>query len=193
MENRASFRRFVPFLRSAHGGSIIEFAIVAPVLFLLLIGFIELGMIFFTYSVMEGATGINSRTGKTGFPTYNTAPERTQLIRDRIRQFSFGYIDNSNLVITVLAYRSFENVGQPEPCVPPTDPAPCVGGFNDINGNGQWDADQGRADAGGSGEVVVYRVTYPWQIFTPLMSNLLGDAQGKITLTAAATVRNERF
>jgi hypothetical protein len=162
-------------------------------LFLLIFAFIELGMIFFTYSVIEGATSIGSRTGKTGYPSYNRGISRVDYIRNRIQALSLGTINNSRLVITMLAYRDFSNIGQPEPCIPVTDPPPCPNGYNDINENGVWDADQGRADAGGSGEVVVYKVVYKWPILTPIMRQLLGDAGGVFFIESVATVRNEQF
>lgn len=179
-------------IRHNAGSTVIEFAILAPLLFLLLIGTVETGLVLFTNAVLEGATSVASRVGKTGFTTGGQT--RTQYIRSRVLALSGGYLTPGKLTVSTLAYSNFTNIGKPEPCITPT---PCAGrpgvNFVDVNGNSAWDTDMGRSDAGGSGDVVVYRVSYPWALFTPLIRSLLGDADGIITLTAVSTVRNEAF
>jgi Flp pilus assembly protein TadG len=181
------------FLRCKDGATIIEFALIAPMLFLLLAGIIELGLILFTTSAMEGATNIGARIGKTGFTTGGLS--REQYIRNEIQRLTGGFLNAASLNISILSYSSFANVGQPEPCLaPPTPPCPGAPGVNyvDVNGNGTFDTDQGRATAGGSGSIVLYRTTYAWRLFTPIMAQLLGT-NGMYTITAVAAVRNEQI
>lgn len=173
------------------GASIIEFAIVAPVFMLLLVGFIELGLIFFTSTILESATGISSRIGKTGFAPAGV--NREEFIRSELRRLSGGYLSPDLLQIDVVSYKSFASIGQPEPCTTAGDPPPCVNGFDDVNGNGQWDADQGAAGVGTRGKVALYRVNYPWSIFTPLMRQVIGNSNGIYNISAIATVKNENF
>lgn len=181
------------FLTHHEGTAIIEFAIVAPLLFLLLAGIIELGLILFATSAIEGATNVGARIGQTGFSS--SGMSREDYIRSEVRRLTGGLISPSSLSISILSYSSFANIGQPEPCISPASP-PCPGvagvNFMDINGNTQWDADQGSASAGGSGSVVLYRVSYPWRLFTPLMSRVIGSG-GILTITATSAVRNEEF
>jgi Flp pilus assembly pilin Flp len=180
------------FFNTTCGSTVIEFAVLAPMLFLLLVGTVETGLVLFTNSVLEGATTVASRVGKVG--TTVSGQTREQYIRNRILQLSGGYLNPNKLTVTTLAYSSFTNVGKPEPCI---TPSPCPGTpgvhFTDINGNGTWDADMGRSDAGGGGDVVLYRVSYPWSLFTPMVRTVLGDGNGNIVLTAVSTVRNEDF
>lgn len=187
----------LPFLKRHDGSAVIEFAIVAPILFLLVAAFIEMSMIFFVSMVLEGATSISSRTGKTGYPFYQNSQSREDYIRQRVEELSVGTLNSSNLSIDILSYADFSNVGRPEPCSSPLGREGCGGvpgrDFTDINGNGVWDADQGRSDAGGSGEVVIYRTRYVWPILTPIMREAIGDGQGNIIIESAAAVRNERF
>jgi len=179
-------------IRNNDGNTIIEFAVVAPMLFLLLMGIIEFGLIYFTNSAMEGATNIGSRIGKTGFTTGGV--NREAYIRSEINRLSGGFLNSSKLKISILSYSSFSNIGQPEPCISPPK-APCPGrpgiNFTDINGNGTWDIDQGSANAGGAGAIVLYSSTYPWSLFTPLISSFLGRG-GIYTITATTAVRNEQ-
>ena len=153
------------------GAAIIEFAIVAPVLFLLLIGFIEIGMILFATTVVEGATNIGARIGKTGYTTGGLTPE--QYITSRIDQLSAGLLDSSKLKITMQAYADFSTIGNGNPCTPGQAPCPYIPG------------------PGGNGQVVLYRVTYPWALFTPMMAKLMGNGNGIFTISSVATVKNE--
>ncbi|MBY0407347.1 MAG: pilus assembly protein, partial [Rickettsiales bacterium] len=162
-------------------------------LFLILAGIIELGLILFTQSALEGATNVGARIGKTGFTT-NGLP-REQYIRNEIMRLTGGFLNPANLTISILSYNSFNTVGQPEPCIsPPTAPCPGAAGVNfvDVNGNGTFDQDQGRSSAGGSGAVVLYRATYAWRLFTPVMAQAIGTG-GIYTITAVAAVRNEQL
>lgn len=182
-----------PFLKNNNGSTIIEFAVVAPALFLLLTGIIEIGLILFTNSAMEGATNVGARIGTTGFTTGGLT--REDYIRSEIQRMTGGFLNPTLLDISILSYSSFSNIGKPEPCIaPPTAPCPGAAGVNfvDVNGNGSFDTDQGRSSAGGAGSIVLYRATYPWHVFTPLMSSFLGTG-GIYTITAVSAVRNEQI
>jgi hypothetical protein len=50
----------------------------------------------------------------------------------------------------------------------------------------------GVAGLGGSGDIVLYTVTYDWTTWTHLVDPLFGK-DGKITLTASTAVRNEPY
>jgi hypothetical protein len=64
--------------------------------------------------------------------------------------------------------------------------------YTDVNGNGNWDPDEGSSGSGNAGDVVVYTVSYPWTITTPIMSSLIG-ANGTYAITAHAVVKNEPY
>ena len=65
--------------------------------------------------------------------------------------------------------------------------------FTDINGNAQWDADMGSSGYGSAGDIVVYTVSYPWSLMTPIMSDLIGESNGTFTITTHAVVKNEPY
>ena len=178
--------------RCTQGASTIEFALVAPVLFLLIFGFIELSLIFFNYLVLESATSITSRTGRTGYN--NSTLDRPTFLRQEIGRLSQGIIDTQRLTISISVFAEFNEL-QPEPCVAPQTP-PCPGtpglDYLDSNGNGRWDDGNGSPGAGGPGDVVAYRVSYPWRILTPLLSQIIGR-NGVYVIRTSAAVRNERF
>lgn len=181
-----------PFVLSTKGAVAVEFAVVAPVFFMVLIALFELSLIFFTYTVLEGSAARGSRAGITGYK--GAGGNRAQYIRNQILSLSAGYLNPANVNITILSYSTFSNVGQPEPCIP-AGPPPCPGpipgvNFIDVNGNGVWDADQGRSGAGRGGEIVSYKVEYAWPVITPLMGYVIGNP---FLITAYATVKNEGF
>ncbi len=190
------FRRFLNTeynSRSQEGALAIEFAVLAPVLIILLMGIVEFGLIMFANTVLEGATSMGARIGKSG--TGGTGGTREQYIRNQIKTLSGGLLDPNNVVITTQPYPTYSTSGSPpaEPCITPT----CGGGtagvdYTDLNGNGVYDLV--RSDAGLGGDVVVYRSTYNWPLKTPLIAQIIGHGGDNIfPITAVTTVRNEPF
>lgn len=173
------------------GVTAIEFAFVAPVFLLMICGIIEFSVIAFVSTVMESATGITSRLGKTGYAANGLT--RQQQIIATINNQTAGLLDPNKLTVTTSVYSSFSNIGQPEPCINPVNP-PCSGiagtNYVDVNGNGQWDSDMGAAGLGNSGDTVVYIVSYPWSILTPMVGAIIGSTYN---ITARTVVRNEPF
>lgn len=191
-------------LRCAKGATALEFAIVIPVLALLLFGIVQFSIVTYASSVLEGATLDAARTGKTGYPDVTSNAARLTYVTNLINQRIGGLLGNPQLLaVNVESYVDFKSVKQPEPCIP-AGPPPCAPGppsswvkdvnYTDTNGNGQWDPDQGKVgDLGQGGEVTTYTVTYPLTIAAPMLSRLIGDGRGTFTLTSSAMVRNEPF
>jgi hypothetical protein len=61
--------------------------------------------------------------------------------------------------------------------------------WTDIDGDGFKD---GAGGVGKSGEIVVYRIMYPWHVITPFMGKLIGD-HGVLKLVAYSVVKNEPY
>ena len=157
----------------------------------MVMGIVEMSLIMFVTTVMESATNITSRIGKTGYDPANLT--RQQEIINTVDARTAAILDPSKITVSTEVYSDFNNIGQPEPCISPTTP-PCPGtagvNFVDINGNGQWDSDMGTAGLGNAGDVVVYKISYPWPVTTPLISAIIGSTY---TITARSVVRNEPF
>ena len=64
--------------------------------------------------------------------------------------------------------------------------------YTDVNGNGHWDADMAAQGYGDANDIVVYTVTYPWKINTPMVSQFFSN-DGELTLSASAVVKNEPY
>lgn len=169
-----------------------EFAVAAPLVTLTIAALIELSMVMFVSSLMEGGIRDASRFGITGYvPPGST---RELQIRKLVGDATAGLIDIATAIIDTKIYPSFADVGQPEPFTDTNGNGHYDEGepFTDSNGNGQWDADMGVAGLGGPGDIVLYKITADWHLMTPLLVPFMGSA-GKMTLSASVAVRNEPF
>ena len=178
---------------SAEGGvTAIEFAVVAPVMCILIMGIIEFAVVMMVYNVMEGATATSARTGKTDY--IDGSGTRQQTILDQITARAGSLLDPTKLTVTTKYYKQYDQIGDPEPYVDTNHNGQYDPGepFTDINGNGVWDADMGQSGFGSAGDIVVYTVSYPWPISTPIVSSFIGT-NGIFTITTHAVVKNEPY
>lgn len=149
------------------GVTSIEFALIAPAFFMLLIGITELSLVMLAEHLLENATYNASRTSKTGF----VAEGKTQLetVRDVMFQRLSGLaplINTNDLQISFMSYGNLSDIGQPE---------------------------QGSETVGTASQIVVYTVAYPWKLFTPMMGTAFGNEDGELILTSRIVVRNEPY
>ena len=179
------------FANCEHGITAMEFAIIAPVMLLLLFGIIEFSFIMLVTNVLESATAISSRLGSTGYTADGTSREDT--IMQSIAAHAGELIDTTKITISSKYYSQFNQIDQPEPWTDTNhNGIPDPGEWIDVNGNGVYDTDMGIAGYGGPNDIVVYTVSYPWTIMTPIMSNIIGT-NGVYTITTSAVVKNEPY
>ncbi len=120
---------------------------------------------------------------------------REERILQILGEHTIGLVDIAQATVTYKVYPSFDDIGKPEPF---TDSAPANGSydageeFQDINGNGQWDSDMGAAGLGGPGDIVLYTIEFEWELMTPLVAPLMGNA-GKLAMKSSVAVKNEPF
>lgn len=180
-------------LHREDGATLVEFAISVPILAVAVIGILELSMVLFIGSMMEGGVRDAARFGITGNSAGGLTREQRiiQIVSDR----TLGLLNLTEDDIDTLVYPSFDSVGKPEPF---TDNAPENGvydegeDFLDVNGNTVWDADMGAAGLGGPGEIVLYRIEAEWSLMTGLLDAVMGQ-DGAVPLNASIVVRNEPF
>ena len=190
-------RRFLGRLwASRDGTSATEFALVLPVLVLMVGGIIEMSMLFFVNVLAEGGLREAARYGITGQGAEDglREVEIIQIVNDH----THGLIDLETAGMTTKAYSSFGAIGEPEPFVDGSNGKPLNGeydegeDFDDINENTKWDGDQGVEGAGGPGDVVMYTLTYDWEFVTPVLGAFAGQDHG-VGMTASIAVRNEPY
>lgn len=150
------------------GATALEYAVLIPILLLLLLGIVEYSLIMYASAVLEGATTTAARAGKTGYPDPTSETTRQSYVYNLLDQQASGLLDPSKITVTATAYDNFAEIGQ---------------------------SSQGTPGVGQANQIVVYTTSYPWPVATPMLQALLdgGDGTGTFTVTSTAIVKNEPF
>lgn len=184
---RFSLRRL---WRDDAGTTAIEFAFIALGVVYLMVGIIEFAMAMTVGNSLEAATNLSSRLGKTGYVDEDAVTQE-QTILDEVERRAGPMIDMTKIEITHEVYNDFDSLTNPDLLEDKnadgdTDDA---GEWTDVDGDGFKDGAEG---VGAAGNIVVYQILYPWQVFTPLIGNVIGD-DGVINLVAYSVVKNEPY
>lgn len=198
-----------PALAADRSGAVaVEFAILAPIaVTLATVGFGMVTLHAGAVSLEMGAAAAARASIVGAIPAGTTRPEEIRrIVTEHVCPpgGGFCYWDSgwraesddgslSPLRIEMRAYVDPRNIGRPEPF---TDASPFNGvydlgeTFDDVNGNGVWDADMGRAEPGGSGDHVVFRLTMAQVVRHPMLTPIFG---ARLLHQAQIVVRNEPF
>ncbi len=172
--------------RDQRGAALVEFALIAPVFFLLLFGLFDLGQLVYAKAVLAGAVQEAARSA--ALETADTAKAD-----ERIREIVRLVAPDADVEPLRVGYYDFADLGRPEKWNDANDDGICNRGetYVDENRNGRWDADIGVAGNGGAGDVIVYTVT---ATYPPLfgLSLLPGGTEDR-TISASALRKNEPF
>src|SRR3954463_7205231 len=173
--------------RDERGVTVVEFAIVAPVMLLMLMGFFDLAHTEYPRSVLQGAMQMAARnstlesglTSQSSIDTYVT------------NQVTSVVGAGATFTPTRLSYSDFSQVGIAERYNDTNgngkwDVGEC---FEDVNGNGQWDADIGKSGQGGANDAVLYTMTVSYKRMFP-MAKMLGWPSNQ-TISASTVLRNQ--
>lgn len=167
------------------GSAAIEFAMVAPVFFVLLLGIFEAAIMFFSQAALQNAMtdmGRLIRTGQTNCYTTSggncVAMTKAQFRTEMCDKIAPLIACDSNLQIDVQAYTSYGGANFNSP----------------LNANGTLNTSLNNYITGNACDVVLARTFYTWPVVTPVLSwflvNMAGD---KHLMTAATAFRNEPY
>jgi Flp pilus assembly pilin Flp len=178
-------------LRDDSGTTAIEFAFIALGLVYLMLGIIEFAMAMTVGNSLEAATNLSSRLGKTGYVDEEAQLTQEQTIMDEVERRVGPMIDMAKLDITHEVFNDFDSLTNPDLLEDQNEDGDTddAGEWTDVDGDGFKDGADG---VGSSGNIVVYRIMYPWQVFTPLIGQFIGD-DGIINLVAYSVVKNEPY
>lgn len=176
--------------KNQDGVTAIEFAFIAPVLVLMVMGTMEISLMMYARTLMEGASFNASRVGKTGYAEAGMTQEET--IVAALTDRAGILMKSENITITPKSYGSFSDVGEPEPFIDTNGNGKRDYGENytDVNGDGEYSEDMGIDSYGASAQVTMYTITYDWPVFTPLLRPIFGETK---TITALTVVKNEPY
>ena len=169
--------------RGQSGTAAIEFAMIAPIFFLLLFASLETGMAYFANMVLQNGVNETARLIRTG------QAQSQNMTKDQFRTKMCDEVkvllscDSNKLYVDVRAFASFGGSNAPPP----------------LDGNGNMSGGMDNYDLGGSSKnggntIVLYRAFYKWKLYTPLFGEYFANMSGNIRLlSSAAAFRNEPF
>lgn len=169
------------------GATIVEFAIVAPVMLMVLMGLGDLMHQTYAQSILDGAL---QKAGRDS--AIQGGGDNVAAIDAKVKAMVGNIIKDGTWTSTRKSYASFSRIG-PEPFTDSNsngvrDPGEC---YDDVNGNGVWDADPGRSGQGGAEDVTLYSVsvTYP-RVFP--VAGLLGGSSTQ-TISSKTILKNQPY
>lgn len=184
--------------RDTQGATLVEFALIAPVMIGLMMGLCDLTYQIYARSLLTGAVQKAARDSaiQGGGNLADTLDAQVlTAISGLITASSKSCVTNpapGTWCSSRKSYSTFTNVG-PEPFTDlNNDKIRQVGEcYSDINGNKQWDADPGVAGQGGANDVALYTmsVTYP-RIFP--VAGLFGWSSS-VTISTSTLLKNQPY
>ena len=169
------------------GATIVEFALIVPVLIGLLLSILEIGYQGYVTAVVQGALSKASRQVTVG---NRTAADVVATIKSEVQLV----VPARYVTVSTRRYYNFSNVGKPEKITSDTDPKGVYNPgdcFEDANINGVYDATPGDTGVGSADDIVYYTVNVVYPNLTPVGSLLSwGPTRG---VAATTVIRNQPF
>lgn len=150
------------------GQTLIEFALVAPLFFILLFAIVDLGWMFYVNLTMQHAVREGTRYAVTG--RSDLGRDRRAALIQKIREASDGLYD-----------KNLHDPKEPRIAVLP----PGEVGFDNYTGTAT------AGDPGAKNDIIVVSLTYTCPLLTPVLKPFF-DAAG-YTFTVRSTMTNEPF
>lgn len=180
-------RRLRSLRRHERGATIIEFALVVPVMMALMMGLGEMTYQAYVQSALNGAMQKAGRdSGIQGGALQTGAIDL--LVMNAVWRVAKGATYTSSRK----SYAQFGYIA-PEPFTDTNkngvrDAKEC---FSDINGNGVWDADPGTTGQGGANDVTVYTMVITYPHLFPLTKTMGWSANQ--TATSTTILKNQPY
>lgn len=176
------------FRRDRRGATVVEFAIIAPIMLTLTMGMIELGYQAYIRGTLQGTVNEAARNSTLEGATpaeidaevqsdvRQLAPDATFVIRRR-NYASFADVGTLERFTDKKRGGVFDGIRQDDEC------------YFDENGSGEFD-DRGADGQGGADDIVAYTVTATYPRLLP-MGGMLGWGNG--TAVATSVIRNQPY
>jgi Flp pilus assembly protein TadG len=162
---------------ASKGSAAIEFAFIAPVFFVLLMGTIEAALIFFAQATLQNAVSEAGRLVRTG------QVQSDSLTQDQFRTKICTAVSpllacDANLTVDVESFNAYGNLAYSPP----------------LDSKGNMNATMNKFAPGAPCNVVLVRAFYTWRVFSPGLDWFLVNMAGNHhLLSAASAFRNEPF
>jgi Flp pilus assembly pilin Flp len=174
--------------RDQRGATLVEFALIAPVLLLTLLGLFEMGYNYYIQAQLQGAIQKAARDA-----TIESSIGNTAAIDDRVARAVRMIVPGARVGFSRTSYTNFTDVSQPEDFTDLDGNGVCGNGepFEDANANGTWDQDRGNLGQGGARDAVLYVVSVSYRRMFGV-ARLIGFPE-MFTTEATTVVRNQPF
>lgn len=171
------------------GVTVVEFAMVAPALMVLVLGVFDLGYNMYTNQMLQGAIQRAARDSTIEGASTNQAA-LDAIVSGEVHAVAPGAI----LSFDRKSYTSFTAVGRPEDYTDLNGNGVCDAGepYEDANRNGSWDLDPGASGFGGARDAVLYTVTVTYPRLVPIGAFLPGQSANFI-LRSSTVLRNQPY
>lgn len=164
---------FKKWCRKNSGTTAIEFSLLLMPFLMLSFGIIELAVMYTAANVLEGATGSAARLIRTGELQQSGSVDPEADFRAAMCEFATAVVDCADVVIEVSVLNSFEEY------TPPVY----------LNGN----LVSGGFDAGASGDRVLIRAAYRYEMLTPMIGSLLTGGTGSRLFVSTVVMQTEPY
>ncbi|MEC7624746.1 MAG: TadE family protein, partial [Pseudomonadota bacterium] len=181
------------------GATIVEFAVIAMPMCVLLMGGLELGYNSYVRSTLQGALHDAARVAAVENPILVTEGDTVEeQVANMIKDTVAHVAPNAVVDVDQKSYFEFSSIGEPEKLL--TDnigngkyDASDEDCFEDANGNGTFDPDSGKSGTnGGADDVVLYTAKVSAPRILPL-DRLVPGVSEKVEYTLRAAVRNQPY
>lgn len=168
----------------------LEFAFVAPVLFLTMMFLFDAGYFLYARAILGGEVQAAGRSS-----TLETATDANRAALDaRVQTAVQRLVRNGSLRFSRTAYKSYSRAqAKAETYVDSNSNGLCDNGesFDDANNNGTRDIDSGITGQGGAKDVTIYTVTLEYDRIFP-MAKMLGWSN-RVSMNSSTILRNQPF
>ena len=185
--------------RDQRGATIVEFAVIAMPMCVLLMGGLELGYNSYVRSTLQGALHDAARVAAVENPILATDGDTVEeQVANMIKDTVAHVAPNAVVDVDQKSYFEFSSIGEPEKLMTDNNgngkyDASDEDCFEDANGNGTFDPDSGKSGTnGGADDVVLYTAKVSAPRILPL-DRLVPGVSEKVEYTLRAAVRNQPY
>ncbi|CAN5347726.1 hypothetical protein BH10PSE14_BH10PSE14_15120 [soil metagenome] len=188
----APIRALTTLRDDRRGATVVEFAIIAPVMGLLLLGAFDTAHSLYMRSVLQG---IVQKVARDSALESGTDTDQQTALDNKVRASVKAVANNATVTITRRFYRTFSAAAsaQAEPYTDTNHNGTCDQGepYQDDNLNNTWDSDGGDAGQGTAKDRTLYTVALSYPRFFPLYKVIGGSSTTRIS--AATVLENQPY
>lgn len=175
-------------VRQTDGAAAVEFALVAPMLIMVIMGMFDVGFSIYANATLQGAVQQAARKS-----TVEGGQTNWSLMDNAVRKQVRSVVPQATVTFSRKSYANFSNVGLPEDFTDVNRNGRCDAGepFEDANGSGTWDQDRGANGIGGARDAVLYTVTVTYKRPFPMAT--LAGLPRNITQVGKTVLRNQPY